>query len=56
MRNTLEYPVTYEEALDFLAKTRDSILSEGRMGDMGPYLCNWISTQLREKQARDSSS
>lgn len=46
MRNLIEYPITYEEADDFLEKLKHEYMAEGLVGDMRPVLIAHIQERL----------
>lgn len=47
MRNTLQYPMTHEEAGRILDGFKDSC-DKNLIGDIRPYAIEWIKERLRE--------
>jgi hypothetical protein len=48
MRNTLQYPISYEEANELLKKLEQEFKDEQLIGDMRPLLIKWIMDRLLE--------
>lgn len=49
MRNILEYPMTYEEAISILKEVKHEC-NPGLVGDIRPYAIDWVIEKLTEKQ------
>lgn len=49
MRNLLEYPITIEEAEEFLDQVKDT-LDPDLIGDPRPAIIQWIKEKLNEKK------
>lgn len=47
MRNILEYPMTYEEAVQILERFKQSC-DHDLVGDVRPYAVDWIIEKLLE--------
>lgn len=48
MRNLLEYPMTYEEAMAVLDKVIESLNNENRIGDVRAYALDWLKEKIVE--------
>lgn len=46
MRNILQYPMTYEEAIGILDELSNSLLDKGTIGDIRPYALQWVKDKL----------
>lgn len=47
MRNILQYPMTYQEAIDILNEIKHEC-DPNLIGDIRPYAIEWIKEKLRE--------
>jgi hypothetical protein len=48
MRNTLEYPVTKQEVIDYLVRLQEQLINEGAVGDMRPIYISIALDAVKE--------
>lgn len=56
VRNILQYPMTYPEAIEILNKFSVEILSQKLIGDIRPYALQWTIGKLKEQMKQEMES